>query len=131
MLFIINVFQKEISIPEEYADRHTIGWDPRYETHKMVVDDTCRGTATDGPHVTIEGADRYSAPGWKWCITQDNIAIDHLDVASGRPVYNGPLWNIRVDASIMKNHDDIWNPKFRSVLIKLFADEAVNPIAVN
>lgn len=125
-----NLFQKEITAEEKHANRHTIGWDDRYQTHDMAEVASCNAAPSEGPphHEDLEGIDRYARPGWKWCVTKDNISINHLGAMEGKTAYNGPFWNIRVDASIIANHDDIWNPRFRSVLIRMFADEGANPL---
>ncbi len=124
-----NLFQKEITPEEKYANRHTIGWDDRYQTHDMTEESSCKGAPSEGPpHEEAGAIERYARPGWTWCVTKDNIAIKHLGPPQGRVAYNGPFWDIRVDASIIANHDDIWNPRFRSVLIRMFADEGANPL---
>ncbi len=128
---IANVFQNEISAEQKYANRHTIGWDGRYQTHHMRRDpDGCKKPSNGHPLVPVDGVDRYGEPGWSWCVTRDHIAIKHLGTdADQQPIYNGPFWNIRVDSSIMADHDDIWNGHFRDVLIRMFADDAPKPFA--
>ena len=127
---VANVFQNEISAEEKYANRHTIGWDDRYQTHHMTHDPNgCKKPSPGHPLVSLDGVDRYEKPGWSWCVTRDHISIKHLGMLADRPIYNGPIWNIRVDSSIMADHDDIWNGHFRDVLIRMFAEDAPKPLA--
>ena len=126
---IANLFQKEISVEQKYANRHTIGWDGRYQTHHMKRDaEGCKKPEAGHPLVPVDGVDRYEKPGWSWCVTGDHISIRHLGVLPDQPIYNGPFWNVRVDPSIIADHGDIWNGHFRDVLIRMFADAAPKPL---
>lgn len=49
--------------------------------------------------------------------------------ASATAPYNGPIWNMQVNASISKGHSDLWNPRFTALLLQLLGHrEAANTV---
>lgn len=124
-----NTFENTLSEAERRSITQTIGWDDDYLTHRLSALPPCDTVANAHPYeAASSGTLRYRAPGWTWCVgdaslTQIGTAPPPSDAGT---VYNGPLWNVRVAPEIAKDHSDIWNPRFREVLLALFADELVN-----
>jgi pimeloyl-ACP methyl ester carboxylesterase len=121
-----NTFERIRDPRQATAMNNTIGWDDSFRTHDLKdARVPCDQAPTTGPHGPIDGldrVDRIDAPGWAWCLT-DSTLLQHLPTSVGRPTYNGPFWVVRVDDRIVRDHNDIWNPRFRSVLLRVFADE--------
>lgn len=127
-----NTFENTLSEAQRQSIVQTIGWDDDYATHILNLVPNCDGANTD-PFDSATSPLRYNAPGWAWCFkTQSgSMVLTHLGQPGTSPgqrvIYNGPLWNVRVPISIMSNHNDTWNDKFRDLLLHLFTDERRNP----
>ena len=119
-----NTFETTRSERQTTAMNTTVGWDDGFRTHQLrAVTAPCTGASSDSPHRPgADGVDRIDPPGWAWCLT-DSALLQHLPTSAGQPTYNGPFWAVRVAPQIVRDHNDIWNPRFRSVLLRVFADE--------
>lgn len=129
-----NTFESTLGEAEHRSITQTIGWDDDYSTHKLAVSAQCdQGTNGNPYESAANGSLRYRPPGWTWCF--DDFSLAQLGASvqgtEGRTVYNGPLWNVRVATEIVKDHGDIWNPRFRGVLLRLFTDEQIHPLMLN
>lgn len=125
---ITNRLEKTVNDRERRSIDHTIGWNDDFKTHVLQTVDKCPDNGLQNPYEPgADGVARYRAPGWIWCF--DGLALTQVGKPSApfdsHTIYNGPLWNVRVSETIMKSHSDIWNPVFRSILIKLFTDEEI------
>jgi hypothetical protein len=128
--FLSNFFERSETAKEGRAIRNTIGWNDDYLTHLLTPAERCGGDEAvpygDG-HAASTPPLLYRPPGWCWCFGEESpvrIAHQAKPAEPGEPPpYNGPLWNVRVDESIIKDHSDIWNPRFKQVLLKLFAGQ--------
>jgi len=132
-----NLFEKAVTPEQARAIHKTIGWDADYVTHELKVDSTCTSAANRDPFEGPPSSRRYRAPGWTWCFEDENtgtLALTHVPSidgkSSGTTTYNGPLWNVRVSSEIIENHNDIWNARFRGVLLHFFADSATNAVVL-
>ncbi len=125
-----NLFQAESSPRQRQANRQTIGWDSAYRTHTLGLPSSgCNTPPPSASSPPIGSADglAYAPAGWSACLpTGRGLArLLHLgaDGSTGSaPVFNGPIWNVLVDAALIGDHDDVWNPAFTQVLDALFGD---------
>ena len=130
-----NAFERTVDTAEKRSIVQTVGWDERYRTHTLTLQGRCDPASANPYEVSGTGL-RYRAPGWTWCFDGNGtgtMALTQLgrqDSSDSAP-YNGPLWNVQVSKEIISDHTDIWNDRFRSVLLRFFTDEQGTTQQVN
>lgn len=115
---------------EAVNERHAAGWVPQFTTHHLGLQkagdsDSCYRTPADPPW--------YCPKGWAVTtikpipdpVNQSPELHEYLqwigDPHEKFPDYM-PLWSVMVDKNIMKDHDDIWNPRIVTLIAHLFRD---------
>jgi len=121
-----TAFETTVNESQRRAIIQTIGWDDDYTTHALRAGTAC--TTADASPASDDGLGnlRYRQAGWVWCFRDDQsppLSLTH----DAKSSYNGPLWNVRVSKDVIRDHTDIWNPVFTSVLLQLFADQRSHP----
>lgn len=150
-----TVFQRPTSSPEQgEAISKTPGHIDRYITHEIELDSSpdpaCAGWRPtkdlEGEALrrqlelnikaeNAKGAEFFSRfgggmpvlrPGWtrRFC---GGASLRHLNGEAAKADANSPVWNIRADPSIIKDHGSIVDPAFTSFIRQLYHDVSLFP----
>lgn len=126
-----TTFETTVNDAQRRSIVQTIGWDDDYKTHTLQPSASC-AAADENPFTGAGGGPlRFRPPGWTWCFEAQGSLVPLALSADAGSMYNGPLWNVRVSTEVMRNHGDIWNPVFRSVLLRLFSDQRSHPLRLD
>jgi hypothetical protein len=112
---------------EARNEREAAGWVKNFRTHHLALQDApgrwCHKKPTDPPWYcpknwssttatpTPTSSDQAQGEVLEWAATNPATFPDYF-----------PIWSVMVDASIMRDHDDIWNPRIIGFIVKLFRD---------
>jgi hypothetical protein len=116
-----TTFETTVSEAQRRSIVQTIGWDDNCKTNTLRSAPSCNDTDQD-PFIEAQGQLRYRPVGWVWCFKEQAATLPLSLRSDDNAIYNGPLWNVRVSSDVMRNHSDIWNELFSSVLLRLFSD---------
>ncbi len=117
---------------ETRDERDAVGWIDTYRTHHLGlrtagIGNACVMNAPDPswhcPNGWMHVSSAEAALGVS-SATEEGVYLEWAGQAKGvkYPDYM-PLWSVLVDANIMRDHDDIWNPRILNLIAEMFRDE--------
>ncbi|BBU30270.1 hypothetical protein BTHE68_40040 [Burkholderia sp. THE68] len=136
---VTTVFDNPQSDDEKIENVGAVGWVKRFETHELVQ--AANGDPT-GSSKKRSLADRVDCRAKKWAVAQF-AALNRDDVSIGDGMmlkFSGtgankspdnvlnpgsridgfPLWMVKVDSSLMKDHNDIWSSGMTEAILQLY-----------
>jgi hypothetical protein len=129
--YLTTLFSNTPYGDESRDERDAIGWIDTFRTHHLGLRIAGAGNAC----VIITSEPPWHCPnGWTHTMhpdaavgvssaTEEGVYLASSGVTSG-PRYPDymPFWSVLVDSNIMRDHDDIWNPRIVSLIAGMFRD---------
>jgi hypothetical protein len=124
-----TLFDSPVGPKEHAANIRAAGWVDAFTTHELHLNpdstDECDAKARVQARYFCRDRmwhdARYLPLGQKALYVGAHMSLEQTDQqSSGQLPKFMPLWLVKVDSSIMADHDDVWNPQVLSLVSQLY-----------
>jgi hypothetical protein len=119
---IATAFRQTLSHSERIDKNTAVGWIDDFRTHTLAY--RTDGTMLDGCVTPTDKSASYCPFIGEHTAKPDYLLLTGVADSHVVPDFM-PLWSVMVDAKIMEQHDDFWNPQIVRLISMLFRDTYV------